>query len=276
VSTDLAVPQDKQAEILKYLGLSPTDIRTHALLLAANKYGLDPLLQHIFLVEGKVYVSHKGLLHAAHRSGLFDGIEVLERSENDKEYYCKVAVYRKDFGRPVVGEGWHSKAIKHKDPRSMARVRAERQALVRAFDVSLDEGELDDLNAKLPESRPQLPVAAPVPALGRAPVGELSGPPAPPLPANPAPSVDYETGEILPEPDEDSIKRARALARACREAGMDDDLRGEFVKIITMDRTSSGKELTKEEWHKAMELATAVKNGSKTLDFNEEGQLWLR
>jgi hypothetical protein len=86
--------------IMKAVGINPADPTHQAMLLASEKYGLDPLLKHIIVIPGGgVYVTRDGWLHVAHREGTLDGIEVVEEGETDTHYTAKVAVYRNDMSR---------------------------------------------------------------------------------------------------------------------------------------------------------------------------------
>lgn len=126
-----------QAAILKSLNLNPTDPKTQALLLVCDRYGLDPILKHAVLIQGSLYVTRDGLLAVAHRSGQFDGIEVLEQGETPTHYTAKVAVYRKDMGRPFTYIGRYPKQGGNKayGP-EMAVKCAEVMGLRRAFNVT--------------------------------------------------------------------------------------------------------------------------------------------
>lgn len=128
-----------EAAILRSLNLNPNDPNVQALILVCREYGLDPVLKHMVLISGRPYVTRDGLLHVAHRSGAFDGIEVVEEGESDKEWWAKVSVYRKDMGRPFTYRGRYPKAdAKHmaKFGPEMAVKVAEVMALRRAFDVT--------------------------------------------------------------------------------------------------------------------------------------------
>lgn len=100
--------------------------------------GFHPLANHINLIDGQVYVTHKGLLHAAHRSGQFDGLVLVEQGETDAHYTATVSVYRKDMRHPFTYPGRYPKDGRNKQyGPEMAITRAECMALRRAFDVSL-------------------------------------------------------------------------------------------------------------------------------------------
>lgn len=140
-TTDL-VPASDSVQIdglavLRTLGLDPADPKAQALVLVARTYGLDPVLRHLVLVDGKPYVTRDGLLHVAHRSGELDGIEVLEQGDTDSHWTARVAVYRKDMSRPFVYAGRYPKAGSNKryGPEMALKV-AEVMALRRAFPVT--------------------------------------------------------------------------------------------------------------------------------------------
>jgi hypothetical protein len=125
------------ARILQSLKLNPNDPKTQALLLVCDRYGLDPILKHMVLVDSNPYITRDGLLHVAHRSGVFDGMEVREMGEDGDHWTATVAVYRKDMGRPFVYPGRYPKNGSNKKyAREMALKCAEVMALRRAFDVT--------------------------------------------------------------------------------------------------------------------------------------------
>lgn len=115
-------------------------------LLICRQYGFDPILKHVVLINGSVYVTRDGLLHIAHASGQFDGIEVSLTQLHGGEWAATATVYRKDMTRPIrytVFQGEHTpdkvdgKSAWGKYPRAMLAKCAEVAALRRAFDVSL-------------------------------------------------------------------------------------------------------------------------------------------
>lgn len=127
---------DREA-ILSHLKLNPRDPATQALLLVCERYGLDPLLRHMILVDGRPYITRDGLLDVAHRSGQLDGIEVLNEGDDADHWWAKVAVYRKDMSRPFVYRGRypHNGGNKRYGPEMAVKV-AEVAALRRAFQVT--------------------------------------------------------------------------------------------------------------------------------------------
>lgn len=105
--------------------------------LLADKLGLDTDLKHIVLISGRPYITRDGYLHIAHASQVLDGIEVIEESEDSSHWIAKVAVWRKDMGRPFTYVGRYPKSGQQKKyGPEMAVKTAEVAALRRAFDVT--------------------------------------------------------------------------------------------------------------------------------------------
>lgn len=150
--------------ILQALKLNPKDPKTQALILVCERYGLDPLLKHMVLVDGNPYVTRDGYLHLAHASGKFDGIEVVEVGETGSHWTAKVSVWRKDMTRPVTYAGRYPKDGSNKKyGPEMAIKTAEVAALRRAFNVT-GIGAVDEQW----DAQPTV-MEAPQPALGPAP-----------------------------------------------------------------------------------------------------------
>jgi hypothetical protein len=128
---------DREA-VLKAVGLSMRDPNAQALVLTCERYGLDPLLRHMVLIQGRPYVTRDGLLHVAHRSGQLDGIEVVDQGESQTHFVAKVSVYRKDMSKAFTYIGRYPKAGQNKTyGPEMAVKCGEVMALRRAFDVAL-------------------------------------------------------------------------------------------------------------------------------------------
>ena len=103
----------------------------------AGRYGLDPMLKHIVMIEGRPYITRDGLLHVAHRSEKLDGIEVTEPVIKDEYWTASASVYRKDMSRPFTYSGRYPvKGQNAKFGPEMAVKVAEVMALRRAFDVA--------------------------------------------------------------------------------------------------------------------------------------------
>lgn len=138
-TANLTLATFDQEAVMKHLGLNPRDPATQALLLVCQKYDLDPILKHALLIKGRLYVTRDGLLHVAHRSGVFDGMEVLEQGNDQTHFTAKVSVYRKDMGRPFTYIGRYPKSgqiAKDYGPEMAVKV-AEVMAMRRAFDVAI-------------------------------------------------------------------------------------------------------------------------------------------
>lgn len=145
--------RNDQGEILHLLGLPPNHVHSKALLLLADRYGLDPLLKEIVVIPGKgPFVGVKGAVSVALRSGLLDGMEADDCFETDTHWCVRCIVWRKDMTHPaakVIGRvGKHEK----KDwPLEIARARAVRAALSYAFNIHDDYGESEDQWVPPPE-----------------------------------------------------------------------------------------------------------------------------
>jgi hypothetical protein len=102
-----------------------------------ERYDLDPMLRHVVMVEGKPYITRDGLLHVAHRSGVFDGIEVTDPVLGDTHWTARATVYRKDMSRGFTYSGRYPKSGGNQRfaPEMAVKV-AEVMSLRRAFDVS--------------------------------------------------------------------------------------------------------------------------------------------
>lgn len=135
-----ANPSDQTA-ILRALKLDPHDANTQALVLTCNRYGLDPLLKHAVLISGSLYVTRDGLMHVAHASGRFDGMEVEQLAETQTHYVARASVWRKDMARPFTFQGRYPKQGKSGPGATHGPEMAEKVAVCRAlrhaFDVSL-------------------------------------------------------------------------------------------------------------------------------------------
>jgi hypothetical protein len=235
----MLVPLEQQEAVLNALGLNPRDARVQALALVAQRYDLDLVLKHVFLIQGTVYVSHAGLLHLAHKSGKLDGLEV-EITEKQDRWTATAKVWRKDMRMPFV---YTDDCLKNEqkvvDKRKRAITRAERNALRRAFDIGVDVYEDDDRTPPptLSPTRPELP-------------GGGGGPHVAGLEAS---------REGVPEPPSPSTLDARkSVVIRCREMGLDDDERHLLVRFVTNGRTESAKEITQKEAGMAHKLLHAL------------------
>ena len=147
MTTDVTVtaPDDtrRRVALLKAVGLDRLAPEQRELALnLSERYGLDLLLKHLVLIEGRAYVTRDGLLHIAHRSGVFDGMEVTLPVLDGEYWRATCSVYRKDMSRPFTYSGrYPAKGGNQKFAPEMAVKVAEVQALRRAFDVSAPTAE---------------------------------------------------------------------------------------------------------------------------------------
>lgn len=166
---DPAIVTEEHRKILREMvdkNATPTQIEM--LMLVGNRYDLDPLLGHVVLIQGKVFVTHKGLLHKAHTSGQFDGLET-SYGQDEIGPWCESKVYRKDMGRPFTGriyinEYKNSNPTWGKLPSAMGAKTAESFTMRRAFDISLTSAEemgMYDPPAPRPPDAPRPAIAAP-------------------------------------------------------------------------------------------------------------------
>lgn len=160
-----------------------------------ERYNLDPLLRHVLIVSGNLYVTRDGLRHLAWQSGEFDGYGPIIESQDEKgKWVVTVSVYRKGIHRPFSATAYQSESentsspVWRSHPRLMTGKTAEVMVLRMAFGVSLSGAEeigFDDSNqtklgeARFVESAPTQ-IAAP---------REKAAPP--PLPAEPLPAEEF-------------------------------------------------------------------------------------
>ena len=190
--TELAPFTADQQSVARYLGLNPSDPKSHAVMAVCDRYKLDPILKHVIVLpKGGVYVTRDGLLHVAHMSGQLDGIVLEAQGETDDEWWAEVSVYRRDMRFPFKFRGRYSKHGSNKayGP-EMALKCAEALALRRAFDISglPVEEERDAAPQRVDTAR-----LTPKPA-AKVVVERVETAPEPV-------EVDVETGEMMPEND---------------------------------------------------------------------------
>ena len=140
-ATTQTTEEKRGLALLKAVGLDKVAPEQRELALAiADRYGLDLMLKHLVMVEGKPFITRDGLLHIAHRSGVFDGIEVTTPVKVDRYWRATASVWRKDMSRAFTYPGRYPVGAKNDE--EMGIKVAESMALRRAFDVSaptLDE-----------------------------------------------------------------------------------------------------------------------------------------
>lgn len=113
-----------------------------------DRYGFDPMLKHVILIQQGMYVTRDGMLQYAHRTGLFDGIEELAKGrDEDGKWYVTVAVHRKGCARPFVTTAYQAEHENEKStpwqksPYRMTYKCAALAALRMAFPVELGGAE---------------------------------------------------------------------------------------------------------------------------------------
>lgn len=127
----------KMGDLLKAVGIDANNPAHQAALMACAKYELDPLLKHVIVIKGNVYVTTDGYRFHAEQTGQHNGTVVVEAGETPSHWTATVAVYRKGIDHPFTFPGRYPKAGTNKQYGiEMAIVRAERNALARAFPIA--------------------------------------------------------------------------------------------------------------------------------------------
>ena len=141
--------------LLKAVGLDRAAPEQRQLAIAiAERYGLDLMLKHLVLIDGKPYVTRDALLHIAHRSGQFDGIQTTTPEIVGDEWRCSATVWRKDMGHPFTyGGRYPVKGRNANFAPEMAIKVAESMALRRAFNVAAPVAE-ERWDVELPAEPP--------------------------------------------------------------------------------------------------------------------------
>jgi len=163
--TNGATQDARDAALIKAIGFDrvPAEQRELAMHIA-ERYGLDLMLRHIVMVDGKPYITRDGLLHVAHRSGVFDGIEVTDPVLEGGYWRARATVYRKDMSRGIAYPGRYPEKGRNQafGPEMAIKV-GEVMALRRAFDVSApvleERWDMDESPAAAVERQP-VPLAA--------------------------------------------------------------------------------------------------------------------
>ena len=137
-TTTQSTPEKRELALLKAVGLDRAAPEQRELALAiADRYGLDLMLKHLVLIEGRPYLTRDALLHIAHRSGQLDGMETTEPVAIDGFWRCTATVWRRDMAHPFVYAGrYPTTGGNAKFAPEMALKVAESMALRRAFDIA--------------------------------------------------------------------------------------------------------------------------------------------
>ncbi|HEY8601786.1 MAG TPA: recombinase RecT [Thermomicrobiales bacterium] len=155
----MADPRERD-RLLRNLILPKATPEQFSLVLAiCQRYGFDPLLRHVLIVGGNLYVTRDGLRHMAWQSGQFDGYDPPEeRKGDDGKWIVTVKVYRKGIARPFVATAYQSEAensqspVWRSHPRLMTGKVAEVIALRMAFGVSLGGAEEIGFDDAIPQT----------------------------------------------------------------------------------------------------------------------------
>ena len=194
-ATTQSTDEKRGLALLKAVGLDKVAPEMRELALAiADRYGLDLMLKHLVMVEGKPFITRDGLLHIAHRSGVFDGIAVTTPEKVDRYWRATASVWRKDMSRPFVYPGRYPSGAKNDE--EMGIKVAESMALRRAFDVSAPT--LDERWATDDEPAPEAPKAKSLTDLARQRRESITSAPAP-EPAAQEPEPPQEPAEDAEE-----------------------------------------------------------------------------
>jgi hypothetical protein len=131
----------REVALLKAIGFDRLAPEQRELALhLANRYELDPMLRHIAVIDGRPVLTRDALLHIAHRSGVFDGIQVTRPVLEDAFWRCTCTVWRKDWTHNIQYDGRFPDAGRKgratEYAEEMAVKCAESMALRRAFDVA--------------------------------------------------------------------------------------------------------------------------------------------
>lgn len=94
-------PTEERRLLRQLILKNASEEQTNLVIGICDRYGFDPMLKHVVIVSNNLYVTRDGLLHLAHQSGQFDGIEVEMTQLQGGEWVATCTVYRKDMSRPI-------------------------------------------------------------------------------------------------------------------------------------------------------------------------------
>ena len=83
------ITQEQRQILRSMVDRNSSDAQVEMLILVANRYDLDPILGHVVLISGKVFVTHKGLFSPAVRSD-FSARDLAQNSVDGKIYGLKM------------------------------------------------------------------------------------------------------------------------------------------------------------------------------------------
>lgn len=97
-----------------------------------------------------------------------------------------------------------------------------------------------------------------------------------PSPSNGGDAVPFEQGAEGPHGDAEARQvRARRVAIACKDAGMDDEMRGDFIAYYTFDDTRSAHDLDEKQAEEVWKLAQKIRRGKTDIRYDENGKMFL-
>jgi hypothetical protein len=141
-------PAERRRMFLNLIQKNINEDQLRLLFGICDRYGFDPMLKHVILIQQGMYVTRDGMLQYAHRTGLFNGMEEVEKSQDKAgKWRVTVAVYRKGCERPFVETAFQ---VEHenekstpwqKSPYRMTKKCAALAALRAAFPVELGGAE---------------------------------------------------------------------------------------------------------------------------------------
>jgi hypothetical protein len=272
-TTALATYTPEEQQTIQLLGLPTNHVHTRALLVLARQYELDPVLKEIVLIPGRgPYIGVHGHLNIAHRSGLLDGIEADDEWETADHYCHRATVWRKDMKHPMKAVGRVGKWEKDEKqwPREIARARAVRAALGYAFNIHDSYGADDEDQAPGPDEyveATEVPAApAPSGSPGEDGGGREEGR------AGPVDEDSHGNGEVAEIIDDGPLTLAQQIAKAAREAGIQDDqTRWDVVTAATDGRAKRGKDVIDPDASRVLEAMKGLAAGTVELRYQEDG-----
>ncbi len=192
----------------------PADL-VNMTLLICQRYDLDPLLKHVVLIKGNIYVTRDGLLHVAHQSGQLNGMHVT-LGKDDFGMFAECTIYRRDMEHPftyrVYRDEYDSKTGAWRThPRAMLIKTAEVFTLRRAFDVALTP--IEEMDTVIDRHQPDPPSPSIATQGPPSPSIATQGPPSPSIATQARPVEGEVVKEGGPEPKPHWIDNPKARTK---------------------------------------------------------------
>lgn len=141
-------PEERRRMFLNLIQRDINEDQLRLLFGICDRYGFDPMLKHVILIQKGMYVTRDGMIAYAHSTGELDGIEEVEKKRGpDGKWEVTIAVYRRGCARPFVTTAFqeeHENTASvpwKKSPYRMTFKCAQLAALRMAFPVSLGGAE---------------------------------------------------------------------------------------------------------------------------------------